>query len=1012
MEFHDHASPLPRKFADFDLLELVSHGGMGVVYKAYQHRLHKIVAIKMLLLGPHASAELIRRFRIEAVSAGSLNHPNIVRVYDVGLHEGQHYIVMDYVDGQNLADLVKDCPIAPACAARYLLKISQAIDYAHSHGVLHRDIKPSNVLLGADDEPRVTDFGLAKRFGDQVSNTVYGTVTADGQVLGSPGFMSPEQARGVHARVGPWSDVYSLGALLYHQLTGRAPFVGASVPETLGMVCAQDPVSPRLLNPAVPRDLETICLKCLEKEPEKRYSAAREVADELSRFGRDEPIVARPAGRTEKVWRWCRRKPQLSSAIATAAVLFFAGFGVSLGQWYRAEDRAAASQLNLYVSDMNRAHDALSEDDRAAALRMLLRHRPQQGGKDLRGWEWRFMWQLCQANNHATIPGDDSVHAVKVSPDGAWIAVARVDGRTTIYNSTTRLAVKTNVAAHYKYAQIPIGFSPNGELLAVASDDVIRILKTGTWNEQQALYTTNADKFFSVIFSASGNEVYATSTGPLHAWSIETGSAIEPPVKWTSDARQISISPDGRWLAVTMGTNVVAMDMVSRTPVFTNVLGSERVASVALSSNGLLAIMDRDGHGRIWDLKSIEGTCAARELRMWQAHPSTVHAVEFSPDERFLATAGNQVVNLWSTQDGIHDATLKGGRTEVWSLGFSPDGSRLFAGGKGGFIDEWNLLKLPGSDFLSGSYYPLWFSDDSDTIATVTHSKRLQLWSTRKRTIISSNALPAGTRAEFVEITPNGKTLLLKTASKVIQVVNRDDGKVRGNLKLDTNRLHAATPRYCAAAGDVVLVEVDRETPGGPTKTLELFNLTSFEPIRLPETISAPACFSVDGKYFAARNADEDAVVFETSTRKRVRLISAGIGVRRTMAFSWDGKMLAVAYSDNMIRVWNASQATVIDTLPGHREEIGRLLFSRDNRTLFSVSTDDALRLWNVATWQELFAVTDYGADTFELLISPDDTVLAVGSIHETRRPVKLYHAPRLLEIDAILAQFVNGVSR
>jgi serine/threonine protein kinase len=255
-------------FGDYELLEEIGHGGMGVVYRARQRSLDRVVAIKMIAFGPGSSPDFIKRFRAEAVSAASLHHPNIVAVHEVGIHEGRHFFVMDYVEGQSLARLVGNQPLAARRAAGYLKTIAEAVHYAHERGILHRDLKPSNVLIDARDQPHLVDFGLARRLeGDS-------ELTVTGQVLGSPHYLPPEQAAGQRARVSRRTDVYALGATLYHLLTGRPPFQAESLAQTLDFVLHTEPVAPRLLNPSVPRDLETICLKCLEKEQGKRSHRA------------------------------------------------------------------------------------------------------------------------------------------------------------------------------------------------------------------------------------------------------------------------------------------------------------------------------------------------------------------------------------------------------------------------------------------------------------------------------------------------------------------------------------------------------------------------------------------------------------------------------------------------------------------------------------------------------------------------------------------------------------------
>jgi hypothetical protein len=373
------AGSAPAKFGDYELIEEMARGGMGVVYKARQLSLNRLVAVKMILAGQFASHQVAQRFKSEAIAAAVLHHPNIVAVHEVGVHQGQHFFSMDFVEGQNLAQLVGNRPLPAHAAARYVKLIAEAIRYAHQQGILHRDLKPSNVLIdAATDQPRLTDFGLAKRLDGESS------ITLTGQVLGSPNFMPPEQASGNRGKVGRHSDVYGLGAILFYTLTARAPFQGATLETTIHEVLNAEPLSPRTLNPSVRRDLETICLKCLEKEPSRRYQTAMELADELERFLKDEPIQALPVGRGERAWRWCRRKPALAGSLAAILVLaLLVAIGSPIAvyrinqQRQRAEGEATRAEANLYGADMVLAQQALDFHNLGQAQALLKRHLPR-----------------------------------------------------------------------------------------------------------------------------------------------------------------------------------------------------------------------------------------------------------------------------------------------------------------------------------------------------------------------------------------------------------------------------------------------------------------------------------------------------------------------------------------------------------------------------------------------------------------------------------------------------------
>ena len=317
-------SPTLRYFGDYQLIEEIARGGMGVVHKARQVRLNRVVAVKMILSGKLATEADVKRFHTEAEAAANLRHPNIVAIHEVGEHEGHHYFSMDYVEGKNLAEVARESPMPAGKAAALIKTLAEAVHHAHQRGTLHRDLKPSNVLIDTEGQPHITDFGLAKQMSRDSE------LTQTGAVLGTPAYMPPEQASGRHEQVGPASDVYSLGAMLYHLLTGRAPCVGGTPAATLNKVMEEEPVALSKLNPRTPPDLETICLKCLEKPTERRYHSARELAEELGRFLNHEPILAKPASASRKVWSWLSKHPWFLVGAATFAGLGLLGFAYGL----------------------------------------------------------------------------------------------------------------------------------------------------------------------------------------------------------------------------------------------------------------------------------------------------------------------------------------------------------------------------------------------------------------------------------------------------------------------------------------------------------------------------------------------------------------------------------------------------------------------------------------------------------------------------------------------------------
>jgi len=297
------------RLGNYELIEPVGRGGMGVVYKARQVRLDRIVAVKLILAGRLASSDNVRRFDLEAKAAGKLQHPNIVSVHQTGEFDGQHFYSMDYIDGKTLADMSRQNPLPSETAARYMKQVAGAVQYAHTMRILHRDLKPSNVLIDEKDQAQITDFGLAKQLGMDVA------LTDSGGAMGTPGFMSPEQAAGKRREIGSASDIYSLGAILYQLLTGRPPFRGESAMATISDVINKEPVSPRTINSNVHRDLEAICLKCMAKDPYRRYGSAQEVEEELDRFLASEPVNAKPLGKVARTWNWIRDVPLVAALI-------------------------------------------------------------------------------------------------------------------------------------------------------------------------------------------------------------------------------------------------------------------------------------------------------------------------------------------------------------------------------------------------------------------------------------------------------------------------------------------------------------------------------------------------------------------------------------------------------------------------------------------------------------------------------------------------------------------------
>jgi eukaryotic-like serine/threonine-protein kinase len=492
-----------RYFGDYEIRRELARGGMGVVFLARQISLNRPVALKMILAGQLADDTDVKRFYTEAEAAANLDHPGIVPIYEVGQHEGQHYFSMGFVEGQSLSQRLAEGPLPPREAAALMVKVAEAIEFAHQRGVIHCDLKPGNILLDRDGNPRVTDFGLAKKVqGDS-------GLTGSGQIMGTPSYMPPEQAGGKRGAVGPEADVYALGATLYCTVTGRPPFQAATAMGTVIQVLSDEPVPPRRLNPSIPRDLETICLKWLEKEPGRRYARATTLAADLRRFLTGEPIVARPVTRLERAAKWARRKPTLAAAytLGLLAVVLGGLVGAAVWQWRAAErardaaksaqaeaeqqrDRADAARSEAdtarvaekaaraeaerqrerferfdYGRTIQVAHQEWREDNVAATVALLGSTRA-----DLRGWEWRYVHGLCHTDR-LTLKGHTGyVYSATFSPDGSRVVTACSDGTAKVWDVKTGAEVLT-LKGHTHHVNSAT-FSPDGSRVVTASNDM------------------------------------------------------------------------------------------------------------------------------------------------------------------------------------------------------------------------------------------------------------------------------------------------------------------------------------------------------------------------------------------------------------------------------------------------------------------------------------------------------------------------------------------------------------
>jgi hypothetical protein len=631
-----------RYFGDYELRGVLGRGGMGVVYRALQHSLRRPVALKMIRAGLWAGDDEVRRFKNEAEAAANLDHPGIVPIYEVGEHDGRHYFSMKLVEGQSLADRLAGPRDDPRAAARLVASVSRAVHHAHQRGILHRDLKPANILLDAEGRPHVTDFGLARRIeGD-------GGLSLSGSVVGTPQYMSPEQASGHRATVTTATDVYGLGAILYALLTGRPPFQGEGVVETLARVRDGSPPAPSRVNRHVPRDLEIICLKCLDKDPRRRYDSAAALADDLERYGRGEPILARRTGLPERAAKWARRRPAVAALAAVALLVAAAGLAGVLWQWQKAERaRLAEARANAVMSRANRALSATNETlrrnlyfERVALADSELRGHDIGRAEelladcpdDLRGWEWHHLRRLRYEEPLVLRGPPGRVTDLAFSPDGRLIASATAgDSSVTVWDTATGEDV---LSLRHTQSVEDVAFSPDGRRIASASGDMtVRLWDAATGRAVRVLHG-HTHFVNGVRFTPDGRQLVSVSLdGTIRTWDVATGREVRVLNAGAGPITEMALSPDGRRVAT----------------------GHDHPAGIA----------------KVWDL--VTGRA------LLEVGTRGVHTLAFSPDGRRLAicsVSNGVVVHDAATGQEVLEARRGGGRPSAPTATGSPPPGR------------------------------------------------------------------------------------------------------------------------------------------------------------------------------------------------------------------------------------------------------------------------------------------------------------------------------------------------
>jgi serine/threonine protein kinase/WD40 repeat protein len=973
----------PPEVPGYDVGRVVGRGGMGVVFEARDRKLQRTVALKMILLGPHAGPKELSRFRQEAEAVARLQHPGIVQIYEVGESPTGPFLALEYVAGGSLAERLDGKPWLAAAAARLVEQLAEAIEVAHLAGVVHRDLKPANVLLSGDSGirnaesrpgdqtppgdpnsalrtpnsafPKITDFGLAKRLDSDQGNT------NTGAILGTPSYMAPEQAEGKSSRVGPHTDVYALGAVLYELLTGRPPFVAETALDTVLQVSRQEPVPPSRLNPKVPLDLETICLKCLRKEPERRYPSAAALADDLRRFREGRPILARPVGPLERGWRWCRRNPGVAASLAAVALALVAGSVVASYFAFEAKERErearasakAATQsaaeatdarkrgeMMLYAARINLAQNALREH-RLIRLRGLLR----DADEEHRGWEWHYLnraaagftlaqpltdgpTQLEHAGCVAISPGLGKPRtAVLVPVDDPELRGAHGTLECRVRDPVGKLLFKTRLKRERNFESVGCALSEDGRRLAVLVDRRLTVWDVDTGLEPRSLMVEETTNAFAL--DPKGELLAHNEGGSILVRRVETGK-VEHSVptggpEGASSFSQIDFSADGRHFYAGRIDAAPGRTATFQVVIYNLAAKQMRPAPAALRAldSGFFAA---SGDGRFLAVPAGRQTVLIWDVaRGKAAAPITgvsdkIEAMALSTDGRFFAAGSpSGLIALHDrTDDGASPQLLRGHDTGVWSLAFA-NRVQLLSASADGELRGWNLgrpelRRLPGQSSPSeGSAFEPAFDRAGTTLAQVVtqpgglfgmNSRVLYAWDTRTGAPHLRHELglvPAGTDPFSM---PRGKLALSPDGRYLAYgLFNQDDLDA---LRSAAGSLPGAFFRIGGAPGGGALpravVDAGLRSFMPKTGTVFVHDLARNRQVgSFPfDGLANELRFSPDGRYLQTDGGHWS--LFEAPSGKLVASVSGGDDVARRAAFHPDGDRVALASSWNLRR--------------------------------------------------------------------------------------------------------------
>jgi eukaryotic-like serine/threonine-protein kinase len=984
------------RFGRFQILRTLGQGGVGIVFLAWDPALRRQIALKVPQPETLMTNEARKRFQREAHAAAGLDHPNIVPVYETGSIGSVTYIAAAYCPGSTLADWLarQSLPVPVRDAAALTATLARAVEHAHERGVLHRDLKPSNILLKhseagdlRDDaneplglyEPRITDFSLAKIAGG------LGPETKSGVPFGSPPYMAPEQAEGKLKAIGSQTDVYGLGCILYELLTGKAPFRGDGQLDILRQVIADAPIPPRRARKDTPIELEAIVLKCLEKNPARRYPSAREMADDVDRFLAGQPTRARPPGRWEQL---AQRTKKHSAALSALALV--TGCAITLlldGRWYEARlqtDRRLTLRKNeetrvrevargrrlQYVRDIRQADQLLRSFQAALAMSVLNRQRPQAGEDDLREFTWYHLMRRCDTASRTLRGHQSDVYSVEFSPRGDLLASAGKDGAVVIWDTSNWHIVRKIVAS---YTEVnAAAFSPDGQNLATVDDHgELRLWEIATG---EMIFERPAHKGEATVarFTPSGKTIVtAGTTDGIKLWDRETGDEVD-----RLSGQGAMLSPDGAILAMSAKDGEIELWDLSTRTLIKSLPVAEELQGAAFSHDGK-KLATAHAKGRLvqfWDIDD------GRLLHEFRGHADAVSDVVFSPDDQSIISASRDAtIRFWSVSDRMQNGHHLGHAGRIWNLALSPDGRQMASAGSDGTVKLWDAALSRGITKIPIDRHPFSFTfmEDSRNVMTLDVGDRLSIarWDVPSASLLKRLTidLPGRSKVYWLAVSNDGRRFALV----------RQDGSFTlwNTATLRQERLiYSAAPdtaSYAAFSPDdrylLIQYSVARRA---------LWDLVNQRLIPVPWDKIESVHFAAAGEVEVLLE-DGHLICWNPSTgRTKSRSFSRPCQLVKT-SFSRDGRFLAsVDPKTWRILLWSAPTLELMREFPGHGVACRWLAFSPDQKTLASAGDDRMVKLWDVDTGEELITLEKYGSVVDDPRFSPDGrTLVTTGSI-------------------------------